>query len=85
MDLSHANSIRYTIMNALTGEFLTQRGTWTPCVFDANLVMSREVAGKLRTEARKAYADDIDPVALDIVRVRADVRRGSLGRPRKVG
>ena len=85
MNLSHANSIRYGIMNALTGEFITSKGQWAPCAFDARFVSNREQANRLRTEVRKAFDGEIDPVAIDIVRFRLDVRRGTLGRPRKVG
>ena len=84
MNLSNSNSIRYGIMNALTGEFLTSKGAWTACVFDANMVTNRDDAKAMRTQARKEYAHETSPAAIDIVRVRADVRRASLGRPRNV-
>lgn len=85
MNLSHSNSIRYGIMNALTGEFFAKstKQPWTTNVFETQFVMNREQAAKLRTQVRAQFGE-IPAVAIDIVRVRADVRRGSLGRPRKV-
>jgi hypothetical protein len=44
---------------------------------------NREAAKKARTQVRAALADT-NPIAIDIVRVRADVRRGTRGRPRKI-
>jgi hypothetical protein len=75
----------YMICNFESNEFLSvlETMTFSPSPFDGERFTSREEAKKARTQTRLALTD-INPIALDIVRVRADVRRGSLGRPRKI-
>lgn len=81
-----AENVVYMLQNVCTGEFLTSTKTlkFSPSVWDGQHFANRETVGKARTAVRTALAGDINPAAIDIVRVRADVRRGTRGRPRIV-
>ena len=81
--LSNQNVV-YMIQNSLTGEFLSQLSSlkFGPTVWDGQHFANREAAKKARTTVRAAL--DVNPLAIDVVRVRADVRRGTRGRPRKI-
>lgn len=90
MSILTAANVVYMIQNSLTGEFLASaKGApkFTADVWNVTKdgrLANREIAKKVRTSVRAALEGDVPAVAIDIVRVRADVRRGSLGRPRKV-
>ena len=79
-------NVVYMIQNSLTGEFLTslEELTFSGSVWDGQRFPNRAQGAKVRTAVRAALAADVPAIAIDIVRVRADVRRGSLGRPRKI-
>jgi hypothetical protein len=83
-----AENVVYMVQNLVTGEFLANsQMKFTANVWDVSTqgrFPNREAAKKARTQARTALASDVNPVAIDIVRVRADVRRGTRGRPRKI-
>lgn len=81
-----AENVVYMIQNSLTGEFLSSlsKTTFTPCVWDGQHFANRAEGTKARTQVRAAFEGDVPAIAIDIVRVRADVRRGTRGRPRKI-
>ncbi len=81
-----AENVVYMVQNSLTGEFLTNLKSmaFSPTVWDGQHFPNRAEGTKARTQVRAALANDVPAIAIDIVRVRADVRRGTRGRPRKI-
>lgn len=86
MSILTAANVVYMVQNSLTGEFLTNlKGmTFSGSVWDGQHFPNRTEVAKARTQVRAHFDGEIPAAAIDIVRVRADVRRGSLGRPRKI-
>jgi hypothetical protein len=86
MSILAAQNVVYMVQNSLTGEFLTSlKGmTFSGSVWDGAHFPNRAEGTKARTAVRAALANDVPAIAIDIVRVRADVRRGTRGRPRKI-
>lgn len=75
----------YMVCNFESNEFLASTSDMSFCAtpWGGCGYPNREAAKKARTQVRSALTDT-NPVAIDIVRVRADVRRGTRGRPRKI-
>lgn len=84
MSILTSENVVYMIQNSQSGEFLTdlKAMTFSGSVWDGQHFANRELASKARTKVRTTL--DCNPVAIDVVRVRADVRRGTRGRPRKI-